>query len=249
MLEGLASLTRRRSVPAVTPGRELSEDERESLPTGFEAVGESLVSGASPLAACAVAGRTLAHDGASLGEALSGLRATYAALGGAAPDYEAIEAMCVAWSESTLDFLHDLSCEDPLTGLTSLAHLRTRIAEVYRESERTGSPVRTSHALVVVDISRGGPHETFDATFTRALRLAGVADALRTVFSGEETIGRVGGEKAVALVRRTPELGETVGMLRSLFEDLEVAPEARIWIEGLPSGPDLGVRLLSELAR
>lgn len=247
---GLTSLHRRRSGSA-TPGRELSEEQRRVLPQAFEAVGEALVAGVSPLAACAVAGRTLAHDGASLGEALTGLRFTYAALGGAGcdPDFEAVMALCEAWGESTLDFLHDLSCEDPLTGLATLAHLRTRIAEVYREADRSGEPVRTSHALVVVDTAGGPDQDVYDASFARALRLAGVSDALRTVFSGEETIARVGADKVVVLARRSPELAELVGIMRELFDDLRVAEGARIWIEGLPSNPDLGVRLLSELAR
>ena len=84
----------------------------------------------------------MACDGASLGEALSGLRETYAVLGDVAPDFSATEALSVAWSEATLEFLHDLSCEDPLTGLASLAHLRTRLAELYREGEREGRSVR-----------------------------------------------------------------------------------------------------------
>ena len=249
MRTSLTSIARRRPVITGQPGRELTESEWKQLPPGFEAVGEALVSGASPEAACAVAGRTLACDGASLGEALSGLRTTYAVLGDAVPDFSATEALCVAWSESTLDFLHDLSCEDPLTGLASMAHLRTRVAEVYREAERVGRPMRSSYALVVVDISScSGTHETFGAPFTRALRLASVADAVRSVFVGEETVGRIGPDRAVALVRRTPELGEDVAVLRATCADLGI-DHARIWIEGLPAQADLGVRVLSELAR
>ncbi len=249
MRNGLIPFARRRTADSQAPGsgRELTESDRRQLPVGFDAVAEALVSGTSPVAACAVAGRALASDGVSLGEALSGLRATCAAVGTAAPELDAVEALSVAWSEATLEFLHDVSCEDPLTGLASLPHLRTRLAEVYREAERTARSVKESHALFVVDVGGGAGGDVPTDTFARALRLAAVSDALRTVFSGEETIARVGAHRVVALLRRTPELGESVAISRAVLDDL--GTESRTWIEGLPHRAELGVRLLSELAR
>ncbi len=257
MRGSLTSFARRRSVQPV-PLSELSDRERRLLPAGFDAVGEALRCGTTPVAACAVVGRALARDGASLGEALSGLSATYAALGDAAPDFEATEALCVAWSEATLDFLHDVSCEDPLTGLASLPHVRTRLTELYREAELGGPAVDLSHALVVVEVPparalRSVPlhpgREDPGSPFERALRLASVAEALRVVFAGEETLARVGTHRIVVLARRTPELGETLSVLRDMFADLDLPTECRLWIEGLPAQDDLGGRLLSELAR
>jgi hypothetical protein len=228
--------------------RGLTESERQSLPPRFDAVAEALAGGESPVVACAVAGRALAWDGASLGEALSGLRETWEALGGAAPDFAAVEALSVAWSEATLEFLHDVSCEDPLTGLASLPHLRTRLAEVYREAERGGTSIRRTHALVVVQVGGSAGGDVPTDGFTRALRLAALADALRTVFAGEEVIARAASDRVVALVRRNPELGETLSLTRIMLEDLGIAG-ARLWVEGLPDGVDAGVRALSELAR
>jgi GGDEF domain-containing protein len=244
----LSSFGRRGSAPSWTPGRELSDAERRGLPAGFDAVAEALVSGQCPVAACAVVGRATAVDGASLAEALSGLAATYTALGGAVPDFTATEALSVAWSEATLEFLHELSCEDPLTGLASFSHLRTRVAEVYREAERRGVLITATHALVVVDVV-GAPAEGAGAPFTRALRLAAVAEALRTLFGGEETIARAGSDRILVLTRRGMELGETLGIARDLFADLDLPDLPRTWIEGLPGNPELGVRLLSDLAR
>ena len=94
------------------------------VPAHFEAVGERLASGHDASSACAVVGRKTARDGADLGEALDGLRATYALVKGGEPDFRALRALCVAWSEETLGYLHQLSCENPLTGLASLAHVR-----------------------------------------------------------------------------------------------------------------------------
>lgn len=253
MRNGLMPFSRRKLAqpggPGATAGsgRELTERHRRQLPQRFQAVAEALVSETCPVAACTVAGRALAWDGVSLQEALAGLRTTCAVAGAGGPELAAVEALSVAWSEATLEFLHDVSCEDPLTGLASLPHLRTRLAEVYREAERSARPAKATHALVVVDVGGGTGGDVPTDTFSRALGMAAIADALRSVFSGEETIARMAPARVAALVRRTPELGETVAITRGVLDDLEV--EARLWIEGLPVDPELGVRLLSELAR
>jgi hypothetical protein len=239
---------RRSTTPDLAPGRDLPEAMREQLPMRFEAVGEALVSGADAIAACAVVGRDVARDGASLGEALSGLRATYGLVLATTPDFTAAEALSVAWSEATLEYLHDLSCEDPLTGLASLAHVRTRLAEIYREAELHDAGVRGTHALVIVELV---PLAVLrEHRFSRALRLVQVTEAIRAVYSGGETVGRLGLDRAVALVRRDPDLGTSVGLLREVLGDLGLGPaDVRVWIEGLPAGADSAARLLDDLAR
>ena len=245
------SFTRRRTEtnPSIQE-RGLPEAVRLQLPMRFEAVGEALVSDGDVAAACSVVGRDVARDGAALGEALSGLRTTYRLVRGTAPGFDAAEALSVAWSEATLEYLHDLSCEDPMTGLTSLAHVRTRIAELYRESELTDVPMRESTALVVVEVSFRR-HDSFaDHHFTRALRLVQVAEATRTVYSGGQTIGRLGLNRAVAVVDRDADLGQSVSLLRELLGELDLGPaDVRVWIEGLPQTAESATRLLDELAR
>lgn len=250
-MAGFTVFTRRRSETAQqTQGGELSEAVRQLLPMRFEAVGEALVSGGDVAAACSVVGGDVARDGAGLGEALSGLRSTYRLVVGGDPDFGAVEALSVAWSEATLEYLHDLSCEDPLTGLTSLAHVRTRLAEVYRESELTDVGVQNSHALVVVALRNRGREAVVEHHFTRALRLCQVAEAIRAVFAGGQTIGRLGQNRAVALVNRTGDLGMSVATLTEYLDDLGLgAEDVRVWIEGLPATAESASRLLDELAR
>ncbi len=250
-MANFTSLARWRSVSAhEAPGRDLSDSDRRALPVRFEAVGEALVSGASPAAACAEVGRALARDGASLGEALDGLRVTYKRVRAGDPAFAATEAVAIGWSEATLEFLNQLSCEDPLTGLASLAHVRSRLDEIYRETENDGVDVRTAHALVVVQAHRVEAHRAGRDPFGRALVLAQVGQALRTVFPGGETVGRVGSSRAVAVVRRRPDLGSTVAVLREYLADLRLdARQVRVWIEGLPAGADSAADLLDELAR
>ena len=63
----------------------------------------------------------------------------------------------MAWSEATLGYLHQLSCEDPLTGLASLAHVRSRLSELYRCRATGTAPCPHTHALVVLDLRRDRP--------------------------------------------------------------------------------------------
>lgn len=249
-MAGFTAFTRRKSEGPQTQGGDLPESLRQQLPMRFEAVGEALASAGDVIAACNVVGGDVARDGAALGEALSGLRTTYALIRGTTPDFDAAEALSVAWSEATLEYLHDLSCEDPLTGLTSLAHVRTRLAEVYRDAELTDISVQNSHALVVVALRSRGAEALLEHHFTRALRLSQVAEAVRAVFSGGQTIGKLGLNRAVALVNRSQDLGTSVAMLAEYLEDLDLgASDARVWIEGLPASPESASRLLDELAR
>ncbi|MGZ4579670.1 MAG: hypothetical protein ACXVXG_03465 [Nocardioidaceae bacterium] len=235
-------------------GDVLDEGVRRELPPRFEAVAEALASRGDVTAACSVVGRDVARDGAALGEALSGLRATYRLLSagrpGTEPSFEATEALSVAWSEATLEYLHQLSCEDPLTGLTSLAHVRTRLDEIYREAELTDELVQTSHALVVVELCFPDRAAGPEHAFTRALRLVQLAEVLRSVWSGGQTIGRLGLDRAVAVVPRSADLGTSVALLRELLGELDLgAAQTRVWIEGLPPAAASATRLLDELAR
>jgi hypothetical protein len=166
------------------------------------------------------------------------------------PDFASVEALSVAWSEATLEFLHDLSCEDPLTGMASFAHLRTRLDELYREADQTGENTSTTHALVVVEMAAVDLRRRAEHQFTRALHLVQITEMMRAVFSGGETIARLSADRAVAVVRRVPQLGASVAMLRELVGDLDLgATDVRVWIEGLPTTPESGTRLLDELSR
>ncbi|MFZ5845791.1 MAG: hypothetical protein ACOYX5_00235, partial [Actinomycetota bacterium] len=190
----------------------------------------------------------MARDGAALGEALDGLRTTFEVVLGIEPDFASVEALSVAWSEATLEFLHGLSCEDPLTGLTSFAHLRTRVDELYREAEQTGEPVSAGHALVIVEMSPVDASTTGEHQFNRVIRLVQVTGMVRAVFSGGETVSRLGVDRLTAVVRRAPHLGAQVAMLRELIADLDLGrTDVRVWIEGLPPAPLSAAQLLDDI--
>ncbi|MCW2737378.1 hypothetical protein [Nocardioides sp.] len=226
---------------------------RSGLPHRFQPVGEALISGSDILAACAVAGQDLARDGASVGETLEGLRATWQAVSGTDPSFEVVDALVNAWSETTLGYLHQLSCDDPLTGLSSQAHLRSRLSELYRLEESAGAIA--GHALVLCAMPFGDdPSEEPGDHFTRAMRLARAGELARTAFARDETIARLGTHRVAVLARRDDRLGRRVRVLRTLLESLESGPGAegpppRLWIEGLPNSDRGAGMLLDELAR
>jgi len=236
------------AVDPATSGRVLSPGDRLGLPRRFEAVGEALAAGSDPRGACAVAGEELARDGASLAESLDSLRTTCRTVAGTDPSYDAVEALLTAWSDTTLGYLHRLSCEDPLTGLASQAHLRSRISELYRAGE--GSDLNTHHALVVCELAQPGDRADLAGDhFTRAMRLARAGESARTVFARGESIARLGTSRVAVLVDRDDRLGRRVRVLRTLLTSIDPDQAPRAWIEGLPRTDDAAAFLLDELAR
>jgi len=244
--------------PADDPGArgELSEEQRQALPPLFEAVGEALASGGGVEAPCEAVGRLLAARGTSLDEALEALARTARAVTGRDPDHAAARAVAVAWSDATLTYLHRLACDDPLTGLASMPHLRGRLADLYRadwdlavgdlEGRRS---TRDVHALVMIEAPflRGeGDAPSRTDELTGSLVLGQFGATARLVFAGSETIGRVGAARVAVLARRD-RLGPRVAVLARMLEEL--GPPVRVWIEGLPGTDGAAAALLDELAR
>ena len=236
---------RRRRVTTGDPEArgELSPELRAALPPRFEAVGETLASGSGTSSACEVAGAVLARDGLSLSEALDLLAETTALVRGGDPSFHEVRSLGVAWSEATLGYLHGLSCDDPLTGLASLAHLRSRVAEVYRGPD----PSPTSHALVVVADAPWPEAVTADDVLSRSMRVAHLGDTARTVFPGPETIGHIAPGRVVVLAGRDERMARRVGLLRQMLDD--GLASARVWVEGLPDSDEGAAALLDELTR
>ncbi len=234
------------------------------LPRGFEPLADALVY-AGDVEACAIeVGRDLASDGTALSQVLDDLERTYAAVGAGAPPYWVVRALCLAWNEVSLQYLHGLSCEDPLTGLASLPHLRSRLLELQRAAERSGDYVSSGYALVIVELgaalpspgsrgAAGSTAESLSARLSPMLRMVEIAEAMRSVFSGGETLAKVDGHRAAALVPRHATLGAQVDALRQLLCDWSLDPDVRraprVWIESLPTAPELTGALLDELAR
>ena len=243
---------RGRRLAAADPGVSGPEPtvERSGLPHRFEAVGEALTSGSDVIDVCAVVGQELARDGASVEETLAGLRDTWQCLTGADPSYDVVTALLTAWSETTLGYLNQLSCEDPLTGLSSQAHLRSRLAELYRLGGAGTDDGVGGFALVVFEMPSGDdPSDESGDHFTRAMRLARAGELARTAFARDETVARLGMHRVGVLTRRDEHLGRRVRVLRTLLGGAEPDTPVRVWIEGLPGTDAVAGMLLDELAR
>jgi GGDEF domain-containing protein len=227
---------------------------RMGLPPRFEAVAEMLASGSdSTTEACAVVGAQLAKDGASLDETLAALQATYQLVRGTDPDYDDVRAISRSWSDAVLAYVHQMACEDPMTGLASLAHVRSRLSELYRGELRGSDRVREGHALVVAELPPDRHEEPAAGhdrkhVLTRTMRLSELGDTARTVFAGTETIGRLGPDRVVVVATRDERLGQRVALLRRMARTLD-AGGVRVWIEGLPGDDAVAALLLDELAR
>jgi len=122
------------------------------------------------------------------------------------------------------------------------------LAELYRAQAAHG-PVSDSHALVVLDVRPATTGETVGpVVLTEDLGVARAAEAIRTAFAGQETIGRLTRHRLTVLAPRDERLGQRVALLRRLLTRTEPAA-VRVWIEGLPRTPDAAAATLSELAR
>lgn len=183
-------------------------------------------------------GRRLAADGAGVGEALRTLRAE-AQVRGREPRNEEVQALVEGWVDTTLGHLHLLTCEDPLTGLATMAHLRTRVAE----QRRAEGDVAASHALVVV--SPGGTEGDHWAhgSLGAALLCAALGERARVVFSGGETLAHTHTGRVVVLAAADHRLEGRANLLRWLLD--EDGYDVSVRIHALPDG-ELETLLLLE---
>src|SRR4051794_22377489 len=173
--------------------RTAPQSRRDLVPAGFEPLFDALEDDGPLLGVVEELGRSAAAEGAAIDDVLANVASTYELSGDLEdgpdePPFEVVRAVAAAWADSSLRFLHSVSCEDPLTGLASLPHLRTRMSEVYRESDRRGVVPTGTHALLVVQLHWP---EAASTTFDRLLRLIDVAEMLRSVYAGDEVVGQL----------------------------------------------------------
>lgn len=186
-------------------------------------------------------GASAAQMGVPLHEVLDHVERAYAP---DEPDFAAARAASVAWAETALIHRAGVSCEDPLTSLATVPYLRARLAETYRGAEQAGERPADTAALVVVELPRSHVGHELEL----ALRALDVAEVLRTVFSGDETVAQLTSRRFVALAarRRTDEL--TIGLVGLLLDEmLAHHGQARLWVEHLPASADGIVHVLAAL--
>lgn len=205
--------------------------------------------------------RARAAAGAGLAETLTDLAALHAVLDHPAdsfvlPDVDATPARllrttALAWADVATDQLAHTEVTDPLTGLPTAAYLRTRLEEVYRGAAREEHPAADDQVLIVVslDFSTVGG-------FGRLTGMILVADALRAVFDGGESVASLGPSVVAALAPKDEKLASHgVALRRALNDRLSVDPQLsevgrpRVSAVRLPATHEMACDLLATLAR
>lgn len=223
---------------------------------------EAVVSGTEPDDALVRLGRARAMAGSGLGETMQDVAALHAVLtvpehrdGMVAADPDAMPArflriIALAWSDVLVRQLAHSEASDALTGLASAAYLRARLREIYREGTATGREVRSRYVLVVMSPDLG--HAT---GWSRLAAMVLLADVLRAVFDGGQTLATVGNTVLVVLAERDDRLSARIAMARRLATDrLGIDPQLRelcppsVWLERLPTSHPAACRLIAELA-
>lgn len=174
---------------------------------------QALVADPTLLAHARDTGRRLADEGLTARDALRVHLGESVPTGVGTPDVEEVAAFVEGYVDATLGYLHRLGCEDPLTGLATTAHLRTRVGEL----RRAGVDLARDRALVVVT-QHAGPDEGADP-LGAAMGMAALGETVRVVFAAGEAIARTGGRRVVVLAHRDHRLDRLVALLRRLLAE------------------------------
>ena len=223
----------------------------------------SAVRSSDLVTALADLGRARAEAGAGLDETLTDLAALHAVLTNAdvrdgliATDPNAaptrlVRAAALAWAEASFGELRNAETTENLTNLTTLAYLRTRLGEVYRQAVRLGVSAAETHALLVVTLDLSAV-----TGWARLMAMVLVADALREVFDGGESIALLGPSVAAVLAERDTAFGDralSAGWL--ITERLSVDPQLKsthrpvVRLERLPATQEDARTLLQAISR
>jgi GGDEF domain-containing protein len=227
-----------------------------------DAVCDAAVDGRALEDALVKLGKARARAGSGLGETLQDVAALHAVIDGpehadgmVAADPDALPARllrvtALAWSDVLVRQLAHAEACDGLTGLANAAYLRARLREVYRESTASGVPVCSRYVLVVVS-----PDLADTPGWSRLAAMVLLADVLRAVFDGGQTLATVGPNTMLVLAERADRLSERVATARWIATDrLGVDPQLRVigppsvWLESLPGTHAAACRLVAELA-
>ena len=119
-----------------------------------------------------------------------------------------------------------------MTGLATPSYLRTRLGEVYRTAVADNVLVTDVVGLVVLDASVMTPDP-----WQRLARVCVLADCLRELFAGGESLVALGSGRVAALVARDDDLGPMLARLRTSSTSALVRGGA---LAGLPP-PTAGV--------
>jgi hypothetical protein len=145
-----------------------------------------------------------------------------------------------AWADAFIDRVHPPACVDAMTGLVTLAYLRVRLSEVYRECDTRGVRPSETHALVIT-----GPATRPPTPLARMAARLRAGRCIRDWFPGGESACHLDDERVAIL---SPQHDHLDGQANGLAMDLAGDGPARFSIEALPDDPDAAQARLDALA-
>ncbi|GAB3296095.1 hypothetical protein [Parasphingorhabdus pacifica] len=220
-----------------------------------------VVSGRNPVTSLGEFGAARAEAGVALPGTLHDLAALHAVStagheGLIAPDPDVVpahlvRATAIGWAEELDRQAVGREVEDPLTGLTTAAYLRTRLHEVYRAAVARRRAPNLDHALLTVTLDL-----TEDVVgYSRMMGMVVAADVLRSVFDSGETLTLLRGSTAAVLAGRDGSLDGRCELVRRLTNqrmrsdpDLRSCGPVRVRENRLPDEHGEACRLLADMS-
>ncbi len=192
------------------------------------------VCGSGDLAhACRALGAARAAAGVEIAQGLDDLAALFAVSWRGEPPFAALRAFAAGWADFASVGMEP-ACEDPLTGLATVAYLRTRLAQLYRGS---------SAGMCLVVAEPCGRAEELAERLTAALNLA---TALRRAFPGDETLALLAPTRVGAVTREDDLLADKVERLRTA--EILYGRRPRVRVRTLPRAYGQALALIRTLS-
>ncbi|NUR88893.1 MAG: hypothetical protein HOY71_32815 [Nonomuraea sp.] len=185
--------------------------------------------------ACEELGAARAEAGVGIAEGLTDLAALFAVAEKGEPSFPLVRAFAAGWAEQSFAPMADLQCEDPLTGLATVAYLRTRLGELYRGSVASG------HLLVVAE-----PYGETGGLAERLAAALNLATALRKTFTGDETLAVLAPTRVGAVTREDDRLPGKIACLRA--SEILYGRRPRVRVRPLPKAHCQALALIRTLS-
>ncbi|GLU49751.1 hypothetical protein [Nocardiopsis ansamitocini] len=182
--------------------------------------------------ACTRFGRARARSGVGVGAALDDFLALGDVLRWPRPPASLVKALVEGWVDGGRS---SDDCLDPLTGLTTMAYLRTRLGELYRST----APELT-HRLLIIGLEAG-----IDP-WRRTARLIMLGHEMRRRFPRGETLSLLSRTRIGVLAPTGPDLDAHVRVLRV---ELSRAHGAELWSVPMPPTHSEALSFLDDVGK
>lgn len=197
-------------------------------------------------------GHARSEAGVGITEAIDDMAVLFRSAGYESAPIRSIRALCEGWTEGSLGATAAPQMTDAESGLGTAEYLVQRLAEVYGGSQRLGTEVRHTHALVMIDVAVADTDP-----WQRMARNAAVGQALKGAYGEGHPMARLGDGLYVVLVERGHALGEGIAQLRDHIAERAMNMRVgnlmrqppRVWIESLPDTHYYAQELIESLQR